>query len=577
MKDAYDVIVIGGGMGGLSCAAWLAMHGMNVLVVEQNSSIGGFCSTYRRGDFSFTIAASEVTGTTPDGIIMRVLRALDIDGQVRFIPLEQGYHVHFPDFDYYIYSGDEHALDRTIEQLLRFFPSEEAGIKKFFAILSRINQQAEYATFLGTNPRDVLRILSKCPTLVRHMGSGIVPLVASCVHDPRLRAVLSINSTCANLPPSRMAAVGIAGLLIEGSRSIPHIAGGAQALPEAFAGYIRNRGGDIVTNLKAHKIILRGAHATAVQAVPRSDDGQPGGQPIEIRARYVVSNVSARQTFTTLIGSEHIEALYRRRIQKLTVTPPFCALLLGIDMDLRKEGFAPALHIYTSTYDTEEHFRNVRSKLVGECGPEPFFRLQLANLSDPTSAPAGKTALVVHSIPAPVEGWDDPEFERRVVEAIIRRIESKIPGISRHILYQEFWSPRTIDRYMMCGADASMGWALTPQQLGPRRLPQETPIKNLFLSGHWTRPALGIIGVVVSGLQAARTILSREGVAEPPCGNRRARRGSERLIVPYSAVFQIAQNMAFMVCAIEADFMERAYSAGSFAKKTTRSSWIITE
>jgi hypothetical protein len=37
----------------------------------------------------------------------------------------------------------------------------------------------------------------------------------------------------------------------------------------------------------------------------------------------------------------------------------------------------------------------------------------------------------------------------------------------------------------------------------------------LFLSGHWTRPALGIIGVTVSGLQAARAILSREGVREP--------------------------------------------------------------
>ena len=60
-----------------------------------------------------------------------------------------------------------------------------------------------------------------------------------------------------------------------------------------------------------------------------------------------------------------------------------------------------------------------------------------------------------------------------------------------------------------------MGWALNPQQVGPRRLAQETPLKNLLLSGHWTRPALGIIATTISGLQAARVILKKEGVREP--------------------------------------------------------------
>ena len=98
---------------------------------------------------------------------------------------------------------------------------------------------------------------------------------------------------------------------------------------------------------------------------------------------------------------------------------------------------------------------------------------------------------------------------------MIKRAEKKIPGLSKHIEYQEFWSPRTIDKRVMSGEDASIGWALTPSQVGPRRLAQETPVKNLFLSGHWTRPALGIIGTVISGLQSARIILRKEGVSEP--------------------------------------------------------------
>ena len=49
------------------------------------------------------------------------------------------------------------------------------------------------------------------------------------------------------------------------------------------------------------------------------------------------------------------------RLRALEVTPPFCALLLGLDIDLKKMGLAPALHIHTSTYDTEQHFKNLKA------------------------------------------------------------------------------------------------------------------------------------------------------------------------------------------------------------------------
>ena len=196
-------------------------------------------------------------------------------------------------------------------------------------------------------------------------------------------------------------------------------------------------------------------------------------------------------------------------------TPPFCALFLGLNMDLKQMGLVPALHIHTSTYDTEQHFRDLKTRMLDENAPDPLFRFQLANRSDPTSAPPGKTALVIHNIRAPLDGWEDPDFEKRVADVMIKRAEKKIPGLSKNIEFQEFWSPRTIDRYAMSGADASIGWALTPSQVGPKRMAQETPIQNLYLSGHWTRPALGIIAAVISGLQSARMVLSKEGVDEP--------------------------------------------------------------
>ena len=520
MKDRYDAVIIGSGMGGLSCGAWLAKNGMKVAIIEQNQQVGGFCSSYKRGGFNFTLAASEVTGTTESGLITRVIRALGIEKEIEFIPLEQGYHVHFPDFNYYIYSGGGTARERFMEQFIKLFPAEAGGIRRFFDTLVKINEQADYATFLGTGPRDIARILFKCPTLVRNMTKGIVSFMDDYVSDPRLRAALSINSTCANLPPSKMSALGIAGLLIEGGLSIPHVKGGAQSVSEAFAKCVRANGGDILTGKLVEQILVENNNACGVRLVNSElavagGDAAMKGAPAAIEARYVISNASARQTFFKLLGGQHVSTSYLGRLHRFELTPPFCALLLGLDIDLKKMGLAPALHIHTSTYDTEQHFKDLKARLTDEHAPDPLFRFQLANLSDPSSAPPGKTALVIHAIPAPADGWEDPDFEQRVADVMIKRAEKKIPGFSQHIEYREFWSPRTVNRYALSGEDASIGWALTPQQVGPRRLSQKTPVKNLYLSGHWTRPALGIIGVTVSGLQAARAILSLEGVSEP--------------------------------------------------------------
>ena len=59
-----------------------------------------------------------------------------------------------------------------------------------------------------------------------------------------------------------------------------------------------------------------------------------------------------------------------------------------------------------------------------------------------------------------------------------------------------------------------LGWEMSPEQLGARRLPVYTPIDNVYLTGHWTQPGGGITPVIVSAQQVAKSILTGRAGAE---------------------------------------------------------------
>jgi len=64
-----------------------------------------------------------------------------------------------------------------------------------------------------------------------------------------------------------------------------------------------------------------------------------------------------------------------------------------------------------------------------------------------------------------------------------------------------------MERYTLNLTGSIYGWEVSPQQVGRGRLHHRTPIKGLYLSGHWTQPGGGIYAVTMSGIQTAQMIL----------------------------------------------------------------------
>jgi len=138
--EQYDVIVVGGGLGGLSSAALLAGHGYKVVLFEQHCNVGGYASRFCRkapdGDpFHFEASIHTIAGCEEDGAVRQVLREAGAEGDVEFLDLSQScMKIVISDRVLNLPTRQEEFMEMIAGQ----FPAERRSIERFFSDLNRI-------------------------------------------------------------------------------------------------------------------------------------------------------------------------------------------------------------------------------------------------------------------------------------------------------------------------------------------------------------------------------------------------------------------------------------------------------
>ncbi|MCP3984593.1 MAG: NAD(P)/FAD-dependent oxidoreductase [bacterium] len=472
---------MGSGIGGLTAAAQLAQAGQRVLVVERHDRVGGYAHAFRRGRHLFD-SAVHVVGRAG---VQSLLEDLGVADQCNWLPVDPFYTVELPGLRLAV-PGDP---DGFLEAHVAAFPEEEKGIRSFLTECTDIARETDRASRLSS-PTEILRHPARFPALLRHRRSTVADVLDHHVQDPTTRAALTSLWPYLGLPPSKLSFLYWSTMLLSYLEAgAVYARGSFQNLAKALAHAVEERGGEILLRSTVRRITVEGDTVRGIVL----ENGQ------RIAAPIVVSNADVRQTAFELVGREHLPAGYRRQLRRLQ--PSISAFIAYLAVE--RSGLSPASH-ETFFFEEADHEAAHASALAGT---PRWFTATVPTLLDPTLAPEDEHLLILTTLLGADTGpW--PERKQELTNGLVEAAAARIPGLRDILRFCEGASPRTMERYTRNDSGAIYGFALTPAQVGPGRPAPTTPLRGLFLAGHWTQPGGGITGVITSGQHCARSILN---------------------------------------------------------------------
>jgi phytoene dehydrogenase-like protein len=279
--------------------------------------------------------------------------------------------------------------------------------------------------------------------------------------------------------------------------------GGLGALSDALAKAATAAGATIRTGAPVARITVAEDRAQGV--VLHSGE--------TIAADVVISSCDPKTTFLGLLGSEHLDAGFVRRVSHLRTRGLAAKLHLALDQrpkftGLATDALAGRLLIAPSLEYIERAYNHAKYR---EYSSEPIFEITVPTVNDAALAPAGKhvlSAIVQYAPYALASGWD--QERERFTALAIDCIERYAPGMRASITYAELLTPADIEtEFRISGGHWHHVDLAFDQFFMVRPLPgaaqHQTPVAGLYLCGAGCHPGGGVMGT--AGRNAAHQVL----------------------------------------------------------------------
>ncbi len=452
MKSKPTVIIIGSGIGGLICGIELAKNNYNVTILEKNSFPGGYCSSLKKKRYTFDIGPHFLTAVgDKNNPVGHYLDQLPF--KTKFSKLTE--------FDNFFIESlkikNNLPADKFIYSLQEKYPQEKKAISDFFEDIKNILSYYNNCKITDINTITYKKMLDNY------------------FKNKQLKTHLSAFSNYLGLKANKASALNIATLIgsifyYQAFYPQKGMADFAQNLVKNLEHY----SGKIIYNANVTKINI--INNNLAQITYHNNKNQK-------TANIVISNISPQLTFEKLLSPKNIPSDYLKKIKKLKPSLSGCALYLGINTDISKE--KNKVGLYLNKYKYIVNIPTIHSKKI---------------------APKSKSIIrIIGFLPNNRSKLSIKE-KNKIKSIYLKIILELFPEIKNKIETMVFLGPDSYLKLTNNISGAFFGAASHPKFSGKNSLANKTPLKNLYLCGHWTNPMSAIQGVFISGLITAKKI-----------------------------------------------------------------------
>ncbi|CAJ1945080.1 unnamed protein product [Cylindrotheca closterium] len=512
-SDSYDVVVVGSGIGGLSCAAMLSYYGYSVAVLESHYAAGGAAHGFKTrhkdvGDFYFDTGPSFFSGLNPDlpAKTSNPLRTiLDvIDEPVECVPYTT-FGLKFPEGDF-VHTPGFGKKGGTIEQI-----DGAEGIKSWNRLMENMEPLAAAVHALPTaalrgdigtaataapymskfatlNPLENLKltkpfqkVLDNSKVSKPSFMQNWLDLLCFCLSGMKADGTITAEMAM------------MMGEFYDESAVMDCPVGGAKAIVDALVRGIEKHGGSIFLNSHVDEILIQDEKATGIRLKK--------GDTVVKANKAVVSNLSVWDLFGSgIVDTSNFPSDFVQERLDTPVGKSFMHLHVGFKANREELEQLQAHYMYVDDWNK------------GVEGEDNAVLLSIPSVHDASLAPEGYGVLHIYT-PATEDfaRWENIDRKSDEYKALKEErsqylwsvLEKVIPDIRERAVVSQVGSPLTHKRFLL-RHKGSYGPAIVA---GEESFPfPGTPVKNLLVTGDSCFPGIGVPAVAGSGFLTANSV-----------------------------------------------------------------------
>lgn len=509
----YDVIIIGGGISGLTSSALLSKTGLKSCVFEINKITGGYLAGFNRNGFKFDTAIHWLNDCNENGFVSKIFRIIDKNFPKAETQKEIRRFVN-EDSNFLITNNPDKLKDKLINK----FPEDKKGINKFFRDAKRISKSFNNYYNLGRSAYTM--------NLFRKLVYGfkmlkfVLPFIPHIKYSGNKGVTKGLNKYSKNREFQNIfkaendllsCLVPVAWAYSNNYQKTPE--GGSRAYPYWLTEASEKNGSKIFLNSEVTEVLVDNKTVTGVKV-------KINNEIHEIKCKYVVAACDAETLFNKLLPENSVSQNRKEKLKNVDLYSSAFTVSIALDCTAEELGFGEE-NIYF--FDTSVNRVDLSKGDAYKSG----IHISASSVKDKTLAPSGQGILSLF-IPAWIENnnfWECEKDEKgkfkrgekyqklkkKYAEILINRVQEKFAhDLRKHILFYDVATPITYLRYTGNKNGTMMGQRPGKDNIKNKVASYKTPVNNLFQSGHWADFGGGVLIAVKSALNTSLIILKKE-------------------------------------------------------------------